>query len=669
MKKLYAAVFLSLVAFVPALLASAQNGNIIELQQFTSTTSPSAAITQRVFGRPLKLTGLTTGLCLTLDANSIVTTTTCGSGGGSFPFTPTLVSGIMHSATSTPLLLYAGSIVSSSTVGNLTVGSLTATSSTATSTFSGDVSIASTFNVGSDNSLLRGQESGIVGQSNFNESRMSFQVGKQHTNVGTGGLGNFQNGINNDITNNSTYIFQSGNSNIADQTTDVVQLGNTNTANAGTSDSIQQGNNNILRTDAYDNNQVGDSHDASGTGTVFVGYHGLTTSAVSQGVGLGANWKLSADNSVVIGTGFNTSNLLDNNQANSIYMGIKSNVPTLVITSANGIGKIGNLGIGTTSPWARLSIQDTAYDYIAPLFKIATSSTAFGDIFSVRSTTTTGSPNPKRTTINPDPGVRIAVGADDPYGYGGTLDQFYLNGRMNTGDWNMLECTGGWGLITGPTSDSSNVCPGWQFQIDSAGQFAGPAGSTPADHYTTIVVPAATTNGGAGLFVGRTGLSFSRLATTTPRFEAVATIFAQGASFNSATSSAYIGFINTLPEATTFETAPTAGCYFTASSTISDWQAVCSTSASAMTIVPTGLSSTTDSFIRFRIDTFNDRARFYLQTSTTTLKLVAEISTNYPASTDNIVPTMMMARSTSGTIAAIMFKYVRVWWLRNLFAF
>ena len=59
------------------------DGTITRIEQWAATTSPSAAITQRVFGRSLKITGLTAGLCLKLDANNLVTTTTCGSGSGS----------------------------------------------------------------------------------------------------------------------------------------------------------------------------------------------------------------------------------------------------------------------------------------------------------------------------------------------------------------------------------------------------------------------------------------------------------------------------------------------------------------------------------------------------------------------------------------------------------
>lgn len=59
------------------------DGNINTLDQFTSTTSPASAITQRTFGKTFRLTGLTG--CLEASSNGTVSSVTgapCGSGGG-----------------------------------------------------------------------------------------------------------------------------------------------------------------------------------------------------------------------------------------------------------------------------------------------------------------------------------------------------------------------------------------------------------------------------------------------------------------------------------------------------------------------------------------------------------------------------------------------------------
>lgn len=67
------------------LSGSSQNlgdGNIGTLDQWTSTTSPQSAITQRVVGKPLKITGLTSGQNVCISSNGLATTSGCTSGSG-----------------------------------------------------------------------------------------------------------------------------------------------------------------------------------------------------------------------------------------------------------------------------------------------------------------------------------------------------------------------------------------------------------------------------------------------------------------------------------------------------------------------------------------------------------------------------------------------------------
>lgn len=81
------------------------SGTISSLEQWTSTSSPAAGITQRVFGKSVIITGVTTGTCLSLDANHTLTTMACGGAGSSFdyPFVPTANYGVTQSATNTPV--------------------------------------------------------------------------------------------------------------------------------------------------------------------------------------------------------------------------------------------------------------------------------------------------------------------------------------------------------------------------------------------------------------------------------------------------------------------------------------------------------------------------------------------------------------------------------------
>lgn len=61
----------------------AGSGTITQLDQFTSTSSPSTAITQRIFGKAFRLSGQSTG-CAQFDSNGILTSngSACGSGSG-----------------------------------------------------------------------------------------------------------------------------------------------------------------------------------------------------------------------------------------------------------------------------------------------------------------------------------------------------------------------------------------------------------------------------------------------------------------------------------------------------------------------------------------------------------------------------------------------------------
>jgi hypothetical protein len=133
--------FLAFLSLVPA-LAFGQLVNIPTLDQWTSTSSPGLSITQRTYGKNIRLTGLE-NCNLDTDANGVITcgTDATGSGGGTYPFTPTTIGGTVHQATSSPLYLSRGLLAASSTLGQLVVGNITATSS-ATSTFAGGVSTA-----------------------------------------------------------------------------------------------------------------------------------------------------------------------------------------------------------------------------------------------------------------------------------------------------------------------------------------------------------------------------------------------------------------------------------------------------------------------------------------------------------------------------------------------
>lgn len=65
------------------LVSAAAQGTITQLDQFTSTTTPATAITQRTIGKAFRLSGQTSG-CAQFSSNGTLTSTgiVCGSGGG-----------------------------------------------------------------------------------------------------------------------------------------------------------------------------------------------------------------------------------------------------------------------------------------------------------------------------------------------------------------------------------------------------------------------------------------------------------------------------------------------------------------------------------------------------------------------------------------------------------
>lgn len=153
-------------------------GSLNTLDQWTSTTSPSSAITQRTFGKSIKLTGLSTGTCLSLTANNILTTTTCGSGGGGLGWASTTVpnsNSIYSTALSNVGIGTTSPYAKLSVAGQVVGAYFTATSSTA-STLTGGL-LTNTINpVGSANLTIGGANAGniVIMQSNSDTSSITL---------------------------------------------------------------------------------------------------------------------------------------------------------------------------------------------------------------------------------------------------------------------------------------------------------------------------------------------------------------------------------------------------------------------------------------------------------------------------------------------------------------
>lgn len=413
-----------------------------------------------------------------IGASPIVISATAG--GGDYAWTPTLLSGITYSATTSPMLFYAPTITSSSTVGYLTTGSLTATTSTATSTFAGGVLLANqagqvgigtttpylgltveggiysetlaaslhtfpaTLNPGADDislfywyparaAFMAGERNTVltVTDIGFGSARFGFNTkasGSQSfatgdTTIASGdnsssfGSGSTASGIESFAIGHSSiasgsYSFAGGTSGQAATGTASFAFGSGDTTAGGGTAGIAMG----VEAHAYGDGAVSIGGDANHSFSYCTVLGGVTNrcfptysvivggadnlisttgstngfSAILAGVNnniasprsmtIGNNLTNNAADTITIGSGViqtypdgSNTNPLINDQTRAIYMGQNSNLPTFVITQASGAGTIGNVGIGTTSPYAKLSVVG---ETVASFFTATTTATS-----------------------------------------------------------------------------------------------------------------------------------------------------------------------------------------------------------------------------------------------------------------------------------------------------
>lgn len=278
------------------------------------------------------------------------------------------------------------------------------------------------------------------------------------------------------------------------------------------------------------------------------------------------------------------------------------------------------------------------------------------------------------TLAMPESTTRISVGTTTYDGYGGMLDQFTVDGRFNTQDWNYAFCDKV--SSTGGTASLSNVCGQFSYASSTNATQRSTGVPTGGYAYDSVAIPAGainptqiTVSGGAGAMFSfgavQNGLAWLVPATSTPVMEITARI---NSPQNSTTTNYYIGFTSLNGNTTVpfFTGIPTSGCYFTASSTQANWIAVATNSGTATTSVDTGVASSTNitstgGFYRFRIEADSTKCNFYIQPNqASNLAKVAVITTSIP-STVGLMSQIWIAEA-GGLANQIDFFRYHVWW-------
>lgn len=365
-------------------------------------------------------------------------------------------------------------------------------------------------------------------------------------------------------------------------------------------------------------------------------------------------------------TGLNDNGFAFRNAGGNLYIGTTS--PTTGATSTTPILTLTSgtpqLSVGSTTPWSMFSVMG---NYSMPLIDVATTSGV--SLFHVTATSSvliSNTVNGKTSEI----GVRVGIGLWNYEGYGGLLDQLVVNGRINTQGWLDMKCDNPHTVAAISADGIVPPCPNFVFYEDNTGTHTS-AGTYGYASARVTASTAAINNDGAGVFVNNvTGTSYT-LASSTPVME----INARIRNSNATTSQYYIGFTNLSYAGTAFETEPTSGCYFTASSTTANWRAICRTAAGAgnMTMVDTGIASTSVTngtsgtgyqFRKFRIEADSTRAKFYIKASGTgNLVKVAEISTTYPSGVIvNMGPGIFYGIVSNNTSSGFDYFRFRYWW-------
>lgn len=331
------------------------------------------------------------------------------------------------------------------------------------------------------------------------------------------------------------------------------------------------------------------------------------------------------------------------------------------VTEFFTITKTGNIGFGSSTPFAKVSLVHTATT--SPAFALATSTTQ-GTVWSFWNSNAGMNGNAM------DVG-RMSIGYPS-YGIwqwaqnGGLRDPLNVS-RINTGDWFALECKAEFAKktaqntadITGSVQSTTlgGLCGDFSIIEDSNGvvDYVVSQGSG----YTRFRPGTAGGVNAAGDGIGYAlTTAFMRTATNTPMMETSARIQSNG---NATSTVVRIGFTSATGVSADYSAEPTAGCYFTASSTQANIKAVCK-DGSTISIADTGTASNTALFIRYRVEMETGKATFFMATSTGKWTNVANLTTGVPLTT-SLNPKVTIAGVSGGIIGGELWvRFIRAWY-------
>lgn len=372
-------------------------------------------------------------------------------------------------------------------------------------------------------------------------------------------------------------------------------------------------------------------------------------------LGLGtttSQWQLELSTStrpqLALSDGTLTDGIWTERNAGGNFYGDFANPSTFATSSVSKFTVLsnGNVGIGTSTPWAELSVASSSPNYTNPLFAISTSTLNLGQIITAFATTSSmiGEAIP---TL--DDGARVVIGATPT---GMLLDQLFVNGRVSSA-WQYNACDS-FSITQTVSSVLDNIC-GFMTWRETVNASLGPVGGS--DNYSLggqLTMAGAATADNSTLILGA-AIPAAGLGSTTPIMETRVVLQAP----ISSTTESIIGFTQS------FMVVNNGGCMVAATST-NNWQAICDTDSSHVTQVDTGVATSTTVDTLFRLELAPNRFTVYSKTSPyNSMTKVAEITSNIPGAASGLTlqPQITRFRVTGGnsTIPTMNVWSIRYW--------